>query len=149
MKSLQNGKFSKKSTGLFFLFFFAMSVLSAEERILPCQMLSSEAEQQAAGFDRQRAIYSPDRAKRLAMISLRDGSASLRREELAKAMEELNRAWQFDPSNPYSYWLAGIVRAMEAARLTEHPIPEDWNEQRRLYGFPERWPRHRPLAFLR
>ena len=28
--------------------------------------------------------------------------------------------------------------AMEAARLTEHPIPEDWNEQRRLYGFPER-----------
>ncbi|MBR4663035.1 MAG: hypothetical protein IKO93_04095 [Lentisphaeria bacterium] len=24
------------------------------------------------------------------------------------------------------------------AKLSEQPIPEDWNEQRRLYGFPER-----------
>ena len=24
------------------------------------------------------------------------------------------------------------------AKITEHPIPEDWNEQRRLYGFPVR-----------
>jgi len=27
---------------------------------------------------------------------------------------------------------------MSIARVTEKPIPEDWNEQRRLYGFPER-----------
>ena len=26
----------------------------------------------------------------------------------------------------------------EVAKLTEQPIPEDWNEQRRLYGFPTR-----------
>ena len=150
MKSPRNGTPSKKWTmGLFLLLsFFAVSALSAKEQIPPCQMLLSEAEQRAAGFDRQRAMYPPDRAKRLAMMSLRDGTAFMRKGELAKAMEELNRAWQFDPSNPYSYWLAGIVRAMEAARLTEHPIPEDWNEQRRLYCFfPERWSRQRASAF--
>ena len=27
---------------------------------------------------------------------------------------------------------------LSIAKLTEQPIPEDWNEQRRLYGFPER-----------
>jgi len=26
---------------------------------------------------------------------------------------------------------------MSIAKLTAQPIPEDWNEQRRLYGFPE------------
>ena len=121
MKSPRNGNPSKKWTlGLFFLLsFFAVSALSAEEQILPCQMLLSEAEQRAAGFDRQRAMYPPDRAKRLAMMSLRDGTTFMRKGELAKAMEELNRAWRFDPSNPYPYWLAGIVRGMEAARLTE------------------------------
>ena len=121
MNSPRNGIFLKKwATGLFFLSgFFAVSALSAEDRILPCQILLSEAEQKAQGFDRQRAMYPPDRAKRLAVMSLREGSDFLRQEKLAKAMEELNRAWRFDPSNPYSYWFAGIVRGMEAARLTE------------------------------
>ena len=27
---------------------------------------------------------------------------------------------------------------LSITKLTEQPIPEDWNEQRRLYGFPER-----------
>ena len=27
---------------------------------------------------------------------------------------------------------------MSIAKITAQPIPEDWNEQRRLYGFPER-----------
>ena len=27
---------------------------------------------------------------------------------------------------------------LSIAKLTEQPIPEDWNEQRRLYGFPMR-----------
>ena len=121
MKSPQNGNPSKKWTmGLLVLLsFFAVSALSAEEQILYCQMLLSEAEQRAAGFDRQRAMYPPDRAKRLALMSLRKGTAFLRKGELAKAMGELNRAWRFDPSNPYPYWFAGIVRGMEATRLTE------------------------------
>ena len=35
--------------------------------------------------------------------------------------------------------LAGIEPdGLSIAKLTEQPIPEDWNEQRRLYGFPER-----------
>ena len=35
--------------------------------------------------------------------------------------------------------LAGIKPdGLSIAQLTEQPIPEDWNEQRRLYGFPER-----------
>ena len=35
--------------------------------------------------------------------------------------------------------LAGIEPdGLSIAKLTEHPIPEDWNEPRRLYGFPER-----------
>ena len=35
--------------------------------------------------------------------------------------------------------LAGIEpEGLSIAKLTEQPIPEDWNEQRRLYGFPER-----------
>ena len=35
--------------------------------------------------------------------------------------------------------LAGIEPdGLSLAKLTEQPIPEDWNEQRRLYGFPER-----------
>ena len=34
--------------------------------------------------------------------------------------------------------LAGIEPdGLSIAKLTEQPIPEDWNEQRRLYGFPE------------
>ena len=33
--------------------------------------------------------------------------------------------------------LAGIEPdGLSIAKLTEQPIPEDWNEQRRLYGFP-------------
>ena len=32
--------------------------------------------------------------------------------------------------------LAGIEpEGLSIAKLTEQPIPEDWNEQRRLYGF--------------
>ena len=119
MNPPRNDNFLKKWTGLFFLVsFFAISAQSDEERILSCQMLLSEAEQKAQGFDRQRAMYPPDRAKRLAMMSLQAGSDFLRKKELAKAMEELNRAWRFDPTNPYPWWLAGIVRGMEAARLT-------------------------------
>ena len=35
--------------------------------------------------------------------------------------------------------LAGIEpEGLSIAKLTEQTIPEDWNEQRRLYGFPER-----------
>ena len=35
--------------------------------------------------------------------------------------------------------LAGIEPdGLSIAKLTEQPIPEDWNEQRQLYGFPER-----------
>ena len=35
--------------------------------------------------------------------------------------------------------LAGIEPVgLSIAKLTEQPLPEDWNEQRRLYGFPER-----------
>ncbi len=35
--------------------------------------------------------------------------------------------------------LAGVEpEGLSIAKLTEQPIPEDWNEQRRLYGFPER-----------
>jgi len=100
---------------LFFL--FAVLSLPAAEEISYCQMLLSEAEQKSQGFDRQRAMYPPERAKRLAVMSLRKGSDLLQRQELAKAMEEMNRAWRFDPSNPYPYWFAGIIRSMEAARL--------------------------------
>ena len=51
------------TTGFFFLLsLFAVTALSAEERILSCQMLLSEAEQKAQGFDRQRTMYPPDRA---------------------------------------------------------------------------------------
>ena len=36
--------------------------------------------------------------------------------------------------------LAGIEPdGLSIARLTEQPIPEDWNEQRRLYGFPDKF----------
>ena len=35
--------------------------------------------------------------------------------------------------------LAGIEPGgLSITKLTEQPIPEDWNEQRRLYGFPTR-----------
>jgi len=34
--------------------------------------------------------------------------------------------------------LATHSDGLSIGRLTEQPIPEDWNEQRRLYGFPER-----------
>ena len=35
--------------------------------------------------------------------------------------------------------LAGIEPdGLSITKLTEQPIPEDWNEQRRLYGFPVR-----------
>ena len=36
-------------------------------------------------------------------------------------------------------YFAGVEpEGLSIAKLTEQPIPEDWNEQRRLYGFPER-----------
>ena len=35
--------------------------------------------------------------------------------------------------------LAGTEpEGLSIAKLTDQPIPEDWNEQRRLYGFPTR-----------
>ena len=44
--------------------------------------------------------------------------------------------------------LAGTEpEGMSIAKLTRPPIPEDWNEQRRLYGFPERRSRQRASAF--
>ena len=121
MNSLRNGKSPKKwaAGSLLLLSLLSAAALSAEEKLLPCQMLLSEAEQRELGFARQRAMYVPSRAKRLAAISLREGADLMRKEELAKAMEELNRAWRFDPTHPYSYWLAGILRGMEAARLTD------------------------------
>ena len=37
--------------------------------------------------------------------------------------------------------LAGVEsEGLSIAKLTDQPIPEDWNEQRRLYGFPWRKP---------
>ena len=37
-------------------------------------------------------------------------------------MAEFNRAWRFAPANPYSYWMAAIVRSMEAMDATRPDI---------------------------
>ena len=34
-------------------------------------------------------------------------------------MEEFNRAWRFDPTTPYVYWMAAIVRSMEGKDLKD------------------------------
>ena len=105
---------------LFFL--FAALSLPAAEEISYCQMLLSEAEQKVQGFDRQRKLYLPERAKRLSIMAVRDGSELLRKNKLSEAMAEFNRAWRFAPANPYSYWMAAIVRSMEAMQATRDEV---------------------------
>lgn len=104
-----------------FLMFAALSLAAAEE-ISYCQMLLSEAEQQARGCDRQRRMYPPDRAKRLSIMAVRDGSELLQKGKLSEAMAEFNRAWRFAPANPYSYWMAAIIRSMEAMQATRREV---------------------------
>ena len=104
------------------LFLFAALSLPAAEEISYCQMLLSEAEQKVQGFDRQRKLYSPERARRLSNMAFRDGSELLRKGKLAEAMAEFNRAWRFAPANPYSYWMAAIVRSMEAMQATRNEV---------------------------
>ena len=108
---------SRKFLPKILLFLFAALSLSAAEEISYCQMLLSEAEQKVQGFDRQRKMYLPERAKRLSIMAVRDGSELLRKNKLSEAMAEFNRAWRFAPANPYPYWMAAIVRSMESARL--------------------------------
>ena len=117
------------------LLFFAVLSLAAAEQPLTCQMLLSEKEQKDIGLDRQRAMYPRDRAKRLAMMSLRDGMAFLDRKDLDKAMREFNRAWRFDPANPFPYWMAGIVRGIEAAQLTDPGLRKKcYDDSSSLFG---------------
>jgi len=104
------------------LFLFAALSLPAAEEISYCQMLLSDAEQKVQGFDRQRKMYPPERAKRLSRMAVRDGSELLRKGRLAEAMAEFNRAWRFAPANPYSYWMAAIVRSMEAMQATRDEV---------------------------
>lgn len=104
------------------LFLFAALSLPAAEEISSCQMLLSEAEQKVQGFDRQRKMYPPERAKRLSIMAVRNGSELLRKNKLFEAMAEFNRAWRFAPANPYSYWMAAIVRSMEAMQTTRHEV---------------------------
>ena len=111
-----------------FLMFAALSLAAAEE-ISNCQMLLSEAEQQAQGFDRQRKMYPPDRAKRLSIMAVQDGSKLLQKGKLAEAMAEFNRAWRFAPANPYSYYMAAIVRSMEAMRATQDEVKKQCFEE--------------------
>ena len=104
------------------LFLFAALSLPAAEEISYCQMLLSDAEQKVQGFDRQRKMYPPERAKRLSSMAVRDGSELLRKNKLSEAMAEFNRAWRFAPANPYSYWMAAIVRSMEAMQAARHEV---------------------------
>ncbi|MCR5380416.1 MAG: hypothetical protein K6G44_05485 [Lentisphaeria bacterium] len=82
-------------------------------------MLLSEEEQKATGYDRQRKMYPLGSRQRLSAAALKDGSDFLKKKELAKAMEEFNRAWRFDPTTPYVYWMAAIVRSMEGKDLKD------------------------------
>ncbi|MBR3708281.1 MAG: hypothetical protein IKM17_04635, partial [Lentisphaeria bacterium] len=68
------------------LFLFAALSLPAAEEISYCQMLLSDAEQKVQGFDRQRKLYSPERARRMSNMAFRDGSELLRKGKLAEAM---------------------------------------------------------------
>ena len=104
------------------LFLFAVLSLSAAEEISYCQLLLSEAEQKVQGFDRQRKMYLPEQAKRLSIMAVGKGSELLRKGKLAEAMAEFNRAWRFAPANPYSYWMAAILRSMEAMQATRHEV---------------------------
>ena len=113
---------SRKFLPKILLFLFAALSLSAAEEISYCQMLLSEAEQKVQGFDRQRKMYLPERAKRLSIMAVRDGSELLRKNKLSEAMAEFNRAWRFAPANPYSYWMAAIVRSMEAMQATRNEV---------------------------
>ena len=105
---------------LFFL--FAVLSLPAAEEVSYCQMLLSETEQKVQEFDRQRKMYLPERAKRLSIMAVRDGSELLQKNKLSEAMAEFNRAWRFAPANPYSYWMAAIVRSMEAMSATRNEV---------------------------
>lgn len=98
---------------LLFLGLLAVLSVVAQEQASFCPMLLSEAEQKAMGYDQQRKMYSLGSRQRLSAAALKDGSDYLRKRDKAKAMEEFNRAWRFDPTTPYAYWLAAIVRSME------------------------------------
>jgi len=113
---------SRKLFPKILLFLFAALSLTAAEEISYCQLLLSEAEQKIQGFDRQRKMYPPERAKRLSIMAVRNGSELLRKNKLSEAMAEFNRAWRFAPANPYSYWIAAIVRSMEAMQATRHEV---------------------------
>ena len=120
MRSSRNHEQKSFSENPFFL--FAALSLPAAEEISYCQMLLSEAEQKVQGFDRQRKLYLPERAKRLSIMAVKDGSELLRKNKLSEAMAEFNRAWRFAPANPYSYWMAAIVRSMEAMQATRDKV---------------------------
>ena len=115
------------------LFLFAALSLPAAEEISYCQMLLSDAEQKVQGFDRQRKMYPPERAKRLSRMVVRDGSELLRKGRLAGAMAGFNRAWRFAPANPYSCWMAAIIRSMEAMQATRDEVKKQCFDQRRIY----------------
>ena len=100
------------------LLLFAISSLYAAEQPSVCQILFSEREQKSMGFDRQRRMYPPDRARKLSMRAVKTGIEFLQQKRLHEAMAEFNRAWRFAPDNPYSYWMAAIVRSMEAIDAT-------------------------------
>lgn len=95
------------------LILFAVLSVVAQEKALFCPMLLSETEQKVMGYDRQRNMYPLGSRQRLSAAALKGGSDFLKKGERAKAMEEFNRAWRFDPTNPYAYWMAAIVRSME------------------------------------
>ena len=101
------------------LIMFTVLSLIAQEKALFCPMLLSEEEQKATGYDRQRKMYPLGSRQRLSAAALKDGSDFLKKKELAKAMEEFNRAWRFDPTTPYVYWMAAIVRSMEGKDLKD------------------------------
>ena len=104
------------------LIMFTVLSLIAQEKALFCPMLLSEEEQKATGYDRQRKMYPLGSRQRLSAAALKDGSDFLKKKELAKAMEEFNRAWRFDPTTPYVYWMAAIVRSMEGKDLKDSAL---------------------------
>ena len=111
----------KIMTPLLFIL-LVISTSYAAEQTSVCQMLFSEKEQEAMRFDRQRRMYPPERARRLSMAAIKTGVEFLRQKRLPEAMAEFNRAWRFAPANPYSYWMAAIVRSMEAMDATRPDV---------------------------
>lgn len=104
---------------VFVLCLVAIAALTAHGGLLKCQMLMSPEEQTRMGYDRQRRMYPPERAKRLAAQAAAQGMKLMERRDLAGAMAEFNRAWRFCPDDPYCYWMGGIVRGIEALNATD------------------------------